>query len=341
MKKNHYLLIFALLLSILSLVGCTFFGAADINFVQTCKILCYKLFGLFEADAASLGSKVSIVWLLRFPRALLAFLVGGALALCGATYQAIFKNPMADPYILGISSGAAFGATIGIIFNVPGTFFGQNVTSWLAFAGAIVTIFFVYNVAKVGRSAHITSLLLSGTAVSQFLTAIISFLMLMKASDMKRIYAWTLGSFSAKGWSHVGILLPYVLLGAIIIFVFNRDLDIIMLGDDTAIRYGVETEKVKRILFIVTALIMAACVSVSGIIGFVGLIAPHIVRLFLGPSHKKLLPYSFILGGVVMAVCDTIARSLLGSEIPVGIVTAIIGAPFFLYLLRARRSEVM
>ena len=340
-KKTATCLALALFVSVLVLVGCTFFGAADITFMQTLKIILNKLFGLFSEEVASYGSKGTIVWLLRFPRALLAFLVGGTLSLCGGVYQAIFKNPMADPYILGISSGAAFGATIAMVFSIPGNFIGMNMTSVFAFVFATATVFFVYNIAKVGRSAHITSLLLSGTAVSQFLTAIISFMMLIYTTDMKKIYSWTLGSFSAKSWSHIAIVLPYILVGSIIIYTFSRDLDIIMLGDDTAIRYGVNTEKVKKTLFLVTALTMSACVSVSGIIGFVGLISPHIVRLFSGPKHKVLLPFSFLFGGIVMAVCDTVSRSILGSEIPVGIVTAIIGAPFFIYLLRAKKTEVM
>ncbi len=343
MNKKKFTIYFvtAFVVSVIVLVACTFFGTADITFAQTCQILLNKLFGLFAEEVDALGSKDTIVWMLRFPRTLLAFLVGGTLSICGGVYQAIFKNPMADPYVLGISSGAAFGATIGMVFNISGTFFGQNMISILAFVFATLTVFFVYNIAKVGRSAHITSLLLSGTAVSQFLTAIISFLMLIYTTDMKKIYSWTLGSFSAKSWDHVAVVIPYIIIGSVIIFTYCRDLDIIMLGDDTAIRYGVNTEKTKKMLFLITALTMSACVSVSGIIGFVGLISPHIVRLFTGPKHKQLLPLSFLFGGVVMSVCDTIARSVLGSEIPVGIVTAIIGAPFFIYLLRAKKTEVM
>ena len=157
---------------------------------------------------------------------------------------------------------------------------------------------------------------------------------------MKKIYFWTLGSFSSKGWDHVATVLPYVLIGLVIILIFAKELDIMVLGDETAVRFGVDVEKNKRLLFLITSLVMAACVSVSGIIGFVGLIAPHVIRLIVGPSHKKLLPMSFVLGGVVLCICDTIARSVMDAEIPVGIVTAIVGAPFFIYLLRARNAEV-
>ncbi len=319
---------------------CTFFGAADITIKDTLLILGNKICGLWEEEAAGLGAKNTIIWNLRFPRSLLAFLTGGSLAVCGGVYQAIFKNPMADPFVLGISSGAAFGATAGILLNLSATVLGMNTTSAFAFAGALLSIFFVYHIAKVGKQANTTSLLLCGIAVNQLLTAVISFAMLLSANEMRKIYFWTLGSFSARGWSHVWTVLPYVVIGLLVIYIFARELDMIVLGDETAVRFGVNVEKNKRILFIVTSLIMAACVSVSGIIGFVGLVSPHIIRLICGPVHRKLLPLSFVLGGVVLCVCDTIARSVMTAEIPVGIVTAMLGAPFFIYLLRAKNTEV-
>ena len=342
MKKRWIIVtIFSVVCVAAVILVCTFFGAADITIKDTVIVLINKMTGLLNAEADSLGAKNTIIWELRFPRSLLAFLVGGALALCGGVYQAIFKNPMADPFILGISSGAAFGATIGIILSIPASFMGLNTISLFAFVGALLAIFFVYNIAKVGKQANITSLLLCGIAVNQLLTAIISFAMLLSANEMKKIYFWTLGSFSAKGWNHVLNVVPYILIGLIIIYLFAKELDIIVLGDETAVRFGVDVEKDKRILFVVTSLVMASCVSVSGIIGFVGLVSPHIVRLIWGPSHRRLLPLSFLLGGIVLCICDTIARSIMASEIPVGIVTAIIGAPFFIYLLRARNTEVL
>lgn len=320
---------------------CTFFGAADITIRDTLIILANKAGGFFSEEAAAFGAKATIIWKLRFPRTLLAFLTGGALAVCGGVYQAIFKNPMADPFVLGISSGAAFGATIGIVLSIPATFLGMNTVSAFAFAGALLSIFFVYHIAKVGRQANTTSLLLCGVAVNQLLTAVISFAMLISANEMKKIYFWTLGSFSARGWDHVTTVLPYIVIGLAVVFLFARELDIMVLGDETAVRFGVNVERNKRILFVVTSLMMAACVSVSGIIGFVGLVSPHIVRLTFGPVHRRLLPMSFVLGGIVLCICDTIARSVMAAEIPVGIITAIVGAPFFIYLLRAKHTEVM
>ena len=320
---------------------CTFFGAADITIRDTLIILANKAGGFFSEEAAAFGAKATIIWKLRFPRTLLAFLTGGALAVCGGVYQAIFKNPMADPFVLGISSGAAFGATIGIVLSIPATFLGMNTVSAFAFAGALLSIFFVYHIAKVGRQANTTSLLLCGVAVNQLLTAVISFAMLISANEMKKIYFWTLGSFSARGWDHVTTVLPYIVIGLAVVFLFAREQEIMVLGDETAVRFGVNVERNKRILFVVTSLMMAACVSVSGIIGFVGLVSPHIVRLIFGPVHRRLLPMSFVLGGIVLCICDTIARSVMAAEIPVGIITAIVGAPFFIYLLRAKHTEVM
>ncbi len=341
MNRKVFTVVILCFISVSVIILCTFLGAADISAKDVIIILLNKIFGLFDSQVQNLGTKASIIWQLRFPRTLLAFIVGGSLAMCGGVYQAIFKNPMADPYILGISSGAAFGATIAMFFKFSNTLLGTNAVSIMAFVCGVGTIFLVYNIARVGKSAHLTSLLLTGTAFSQFLTAIISLIMMLSANEMRKIYFWTLGSFSSKGWEHVITVLPYAVIGSALIIMYCRDLDIIMLGDDSAIRFGVETEKVKRNLFFITALVMAACVSVSGIIGFVGLIAPHVVRLFSGPMHKRLLPLSFLTGGVLLTVCDSIARTVMDSEIPVGIVTAIIGAPFFVYLLRSKRNEVM
>ena len=320
---------------------CTFFGAADVTIKDTLIILVNKTFGGFSEQVEALGSKATIIWSLRFPRSLLAFLTGGALAVCGGVYQAIFKNPMADPFVLGISSGAAFGATVGIVLSIPVNFLGMNTVSAFAFIGALLSIFFVYNIAKVGRQANTTSLLLCGVAVNQLLTAIISFVMLVASNEMRQIYFWTLGSFSARGWDHVITVLPYIAIGLIVVAVYCRELDIMVMGDETAVRFGVNVERNKRILFLVTSLMMAACVSVSGIIGFVGLVSPHVVRIVIGPVHKRLLPAAFMLGGAMLCICDTIARAVMEAEIPVGIITAIVGAPFFIYLLRARNREVM
>lgn len=339
-KKIGLTLFLSIIFLIFIIISCTAFGLADISIVKTTKILGNKIFKIpFDLNDIKKSQKV-IIWNLRFPRVILALLVGGALSLCGVAYQGIFKNPMADPFILGISSGAALGATIGIILNISNSLIGLNIISGLAFIFSLLTISIVYNISKVGRNVPVTTLLLSGIAMGQFLTAITSILMIFNAENLGHIIFWTLGSFSAKSWRHVMILFPYVSLGGIILYTYSRELDIMLLGEDTAIQLGVDIEKTKKVVLFITALITSAAVSITGIIGFIGLITPHIIRLILGPKHKKLFPFSFLLGGAFMVICDTIARSIINQEIPVGIITALFGGPFFIYLLRKKKREV-
>ena len=338
MKKilNRNLIIIALLLCFATILLSTTIGVADISYGDTIKILLSKMlhvnFGLENIK----DSNIAIVWVIRFPRVLLAFFVGGALAICGAAYQGIFKNPMADPFILGVSSGAALGASIGIIMNLNFYFMGFNTISLLAFIGAVTALFIVYNISKVGRKVPVTTLLLSGIAIGQLLSALISLCMVF-TNNFNDIIFWTMGSFNARSWGELILVVPYVIIGFIIIYSSNREMDIMLLGEDTASQLGVDTERLKRKILITTAFVTAAAVSVTGIIGFVGLIIPHIVRIITGPKHKVLLPYSFLLGGLFMIICDTIARSTTSQEIPVGIITAIFGGPFFIYLLKRKR----
>ncbi|HAE61412.1 MAG TPA: iron ABC transporter [Eubacteriaceae bacterium] len=330
----------AVLVSVLCLCTVLFsvaVGVADISFVQAIKILLNKMLFLDLNMDDVKSSSVAIIWLIRFPRALLAFFVGGSLAICGVSYQSIFKNPMADPYILGVSSGAALGATVGIVSKLEFSLFGLNAISILAFVGATGSLFLVYNISKVGKKVPVNTLLLSGIAIGQFLSAAIS-LMMVFANDLHRIIFWTMGSFNARSWNQLMMVVPYALIGFAVIFSTQREMDIMLLGEDTAAQLGVDTEKLKRKILITTALVTAAAVSVTGIIGFVGLIIPHIVRIFTGPKHIYLIPYSFVAGGIFMILCDTLARSMINQEIPVGIITALFGGPFFVYLLRQRKT---
>jgi iron complex transport system permease protein len=330
----------AMLVSILCftvVIFSTTIGIADISFVQTIKILLNRIL-LMDIDMEGIKPSASaIIWLIRFPRSLLAFFVGGSLAICGVSYQSIFKNPMADPYILGVSSGAALGATVGIVARLEFYIFGLNAISILAFIGATGSLFLVYNISRVGKKVPVNTLLLSGIAIGQFLSAAIS-LMMVFANDMHRIIFWTMGSFNARSWSQLIMVLPYALIGFAVIFSTQREMDIMLLGEDTAAQLGVDTERLKRKILVTTALVTAASVSVTGIIGFVGLIIPHIVRIFTGPKHIYLIPYSFVTGGIFMILCDTLARSMISQEIPVGIITALFGGPFFVYLLKQRKT---
>jgi iron complex transport system permease protein len=329
------LLIIAGVLCIATVLLATSIGITGIPIASTMEILLSKIFHIDLGLNNIKDSDIAIIWMIRFPRVMLAFFVGGALAICGVSYQGIFKNPMADPFILGVSSGAALGAAIGIMAKLDFYFLGMNTISIFAFIGAILSLLVVYSISKVGRKVPVPTLLLSGIAIGQFLSAAISLCMVF-SNDFQSIIFWTMGSFNAKSWNQLFLVVPYVVIGFAVIYSSNREMDIMLLGDDTADQLGVDTEKLKRKILITTALITGASVSVTGIIGFVGLIIPHVVRIITGPKHKMLLPYSFVVGGLFMIICDTLARSLISQEIPVGAITALFGGPFFVYLLKKR-----
>lgn len=317
---------------------CTLLGITSIPAGEANRILLKELFHITIGPDNFDAGQMAIIWNVRLPRVILAFLTGGALSMCGASFQGIFKNPMADPYILGVSSGAALGAAIGIICNLNTGVAGLGGTAVLAFAGALITILLVYNISRVGRRVPIANLLLSGVAVGQTISAFMNLVMMLNIKNMNQILFWTMGSFNGSGWNQVLIVLPFVVIGCAVLFTTSRELDIMLLGEDSATRLGVNTEHLKRKVLISSSVIVAAVVSVTGVIGFVGLVVPHIVRLILGPKHRVLLPSSLIVGGAFLVLCDTLARSVLTTEIPVGIVTAAFGGPFFVYLLRRQRK---
>lgn len=283
-----------------------------------------------------------IVMQVRIPRILLSLLVGGMLSVIGTIFQALFRNPMADPYVMGVSSGAAFGATIGILFGVGGTFLGMGMVSMLAFIGAMITILCVYQLARVGGKVSTTGILLAGIVINALLSAAISFLMILFHNEIDRIVTWTMGSFGATSWEQLGLIFIPAIVGVGYMMTHARELNAMVMGEDEARALGVSVDRLKKVLLILASLLSAFAVSVSGIIGFVGLIVPHFFRMVFGSDHRVLIPVSFLGGGLFMLVCDTLARSLLNSmEIPVGIITALFGGPFFLMLLQKhkRRSE--
>ncbi len=340
MNKNKKIIILILLITTIVIFISLSIGAVKVEISDIFKILKNSILKRDNNFLNIEDNIVYIIWNIRLPRIIVSLLIGGMLSIAGVTYQGILKNPMADPFILGISSGAALGATIGIVSKINFSILGLDFISIAAFVGAVSVIFIVYNIAKINNDVPVTTLLLSGVAMSQFLTAILSILMLIFDRDLNKIILWTMGSLSGKGWESIMNLLPYSILGIIILLFLSRDMDLLLLGDESAKNLGVEADKVKKIALVTASVITAAAVSVSGIIGFVGLIVPHIVRIFMGPKHIKLLPISFIVGGLLMVVCDTIARSIIPQEIPVGIITAILGGPFFIYLLKKRKEEV-
>jgi iron complex transport system permease protein len=281
----------------------------------------------------------TIILSVRLPRVMLALLVGMALALAGAIFQGLFRNPMADPSIIGSSQGAALGATLAFFFGIKISWGGLSAVSMLAFVGSLIAVLLVYAIARTGGRVSISSLLLVGIAVSSFLASIVSLLMVISEDRMHNIFFWLMGGLTSGDWGQVGAVAPFILAGAAVTIFYARDLNLILLGEERAAQLGLRTERFKWVMIITASLMVGAAVSVSGIIGFVGLITPHIVRLMTGPDHRYLVPGSLLAGGCFLVLDDTLARTLIApNELPVGIVTAFFGAPFFIYLLKRRKT---
>ncbi len=325
-------LLFVLLLVILF---ATSTGSVEIPFGTTVSILLSKLPFTDITPNWEDGIEM-IVWSVRLPRVLLAGLVGAALALAGATYQGLFRNPLADPYLIGVAQGAALGAVIGFMLPVSAAGAGIGIVPLLAFVGALLSVTIVYMLARVGKMVPVSTLILAGVALGALMGAIVSYLAIR--SDMLRgIMFWLSGSFSMIEWSEVQIVFPIVVIGSVVIMLFSRPLNIMQLDEEQAQQLGISVEKMKLILLAAATMITAAAVSFVGIIGFVGIITPHAVRLIWGPDYRFLLPLSLISGAIFLILADVLARTLIApSEIPIGIITALCGAPFFLYLLRSR-----
>jgi iron complex transport system permease protein len=278
-----------------------------------------------------------IIFQIRLPRTFMALLVGSGLAVAGVAMQALFKNPLADPYVLGASSGAGFGAALIISLGVVSAIF----VPLAAFAGAIIASFTVYALSMIGPRSSVSLLLLSGIALSTFFSALISYLMFVAGSNLQELVFWLMGGLWASTWQYVEITFPVVLVGTIILYAYARDLNLMLSGEESAQHLGVAVENLKRILLVTVSFIVGVAVAFCGIIGFVGLIVPHVVRTFTGPDHKALIPASALFGGILLIWADIIARSAIpGTEVPVGIITALLGAPFFMYLVRSKRKNI-
>jgi iron complex transport system permease protein len=309
-------------------------GAADIGMIESWRIILAKI-GLSPANAGM--TEISIVWSLRLPRVLMAIIVGGGLSVCGGVMQALFRNSLADPYIIGVSSGAALGAAIATIFMSGMVFWGQPL---LAFVFSLLTVYIVYGVSKQGNYVSSNTLLLTGVALAGFLAAIMTFLLVFNADHINNIYFWLLGSLSGATWNRLILILPLVAVGVVFLIALSRYLNALLFGSMTARHLGVPVESVKKLILLLTALTVAGCVAMCGPIGFVGLIIPHVVRLFTGPDHRLLLPVSFWVGALFLLVTDTLARVAFAPlEIPIGAITALIGAPLFIYLVRRRQFK--
>lgn len=276
-----------------------------------------------------------VVMEVRLPRILTAATVGGGLSIAGVIFQGILLNPLADPYTLGISAGAAFGASIALLLNI--SFLGIYAVPFFAFAGAVATLFFVLYLSSFNGRISSNNLILSGIIVAAILSAGISFIKYVADEQVSVIIFWLMGSFGSKTWMEVFLTLVFVSLGLFLSLFFARDLNIMSLGNRTAASLGVDTNRVRIILLVTASLVTAVCVSVSGIIGFVGLIVPHLMRFIVGPDNRKLLPASALGGAALLLGADTITRAVLPTEIPIGVLTAIIGGPFFCYIFRRKQ----
>ncbi|MCE5250073.1 iron ABC transporter permease [bacterium] len=282
-----------------------------------------------------------IFWKIRVPRVLTAFCAGAALALSGMAFQALFRNPLATPFTLGVSSGAAFGASVYVIAGIPFSLAGISGQSIYSFLGALVSIFIVYGLTQARRGFSTSTMLLAGVAVSFFFSSLIMFAQYMSDfAGSYRIIRWLMGGFEIVGYSAAMNIGPFLLTGSMFVFMLTKELNLITTGDDMAKSRGVDVKRVKTALFFATSLMVGGVVSVCGPIGFVGMMTPHICRIFIGPDHRYLAPATFMFGGMLLAVCDTIARTIIApAEIPVGVITALLGGPFFLWLLLGGSSE--
>jgi iron complex transport system permease protein len=282
----------------------------------------------------------TILWSIRLPRTALIALVGAALAGSGAAYQGLFRNPLADPYLIGVASGAGLGAIIAMSIQWPYTTLGLLAVPLAAFLTSLLTVYIVYLIAHIGGSVPTTSLILAGVAVSSFAVSLTSFLMLRSTGEVRRAIGWLLGGVSLVGWNATLALIPYLAIGLTTLVLSGYSLNLLQFGDDQAMQLGLNVKRAKFIIIVAASLVTAAAVSFAGIIGFVGLIVPHVVRIWWGVDYRRLIPLSIISGAAVLLVADVLARIVLApQELPVGIVTALAGAPFFLWVLRRAKNQ--
>jgi iron complex transport system permease protein len=315
----------------LSLVVGVAVGTVAIPVGDTVGIIAHRLF-LLDVPQTWSTTAETIVWDLRLPRVLEAMIVGLGLAVAGTTFQGLLRNPLADPYVLGTASGAALGAAIAVLIPVRIEILAFGLLQALAFAGALIAVTAVYRLSRTTGGSPMTSLLLTGYAVGSLLAAGLAIAMYLSGAALRQIFSFLLGSFDTASWDELAGAVPIIGIATILILVRARSLNGLLLGEDTAAHLGVDVRRERAILLGLASLITAAAVAVSGLIGFVGLVVPHVVRMLVGPNARLVLPLSAIGGALLMVSADTVAR-LMG-EIPVGVITAVIGAPFFLLVLR-------
>ncbi|MBA7533811.1 Hemin transport system permease protein HmuU [subsurface metagenome] len=345
LKRGNRLILVLLLLGgclVIASLLASAFGAVTIPLPDILKMALNKI-AVFDFPSIWRAVDETIIFQIRLPRVIGGVLVGAALATAGVLFQGLLRNPMADPYIIGTSAGAALGATIAMMLPINLAFLGFGLVPVAAFIGALATVILVYNLARVGGKTPIISMLLAGFVVSALLAAVMAFMMSMSdrfGLNLHSVYSFLMGHISVTSWGQIAIIAPLVIGGIIGARFFAFHLNAFSLGEEGAAYLGIEIERNKILILALGSLLTAAAVSISGLVGFVGLVVPHAVRLSLGPDHRLLLPDLAIPAATFLVVADLLARILLAPvEIPVGVITAIIGAPFFIYLLRHTRRE--
>ncbi len=332
-------LLLAVGFSLIAVLAGLAFGPVSLPILDVARELLDMIPGVHIESGLS-GTATAIVREIRLPRVVLGFLVGGTLSVGGAAYQGAFRNPLADPYLLGVAAGAGLGATVAITSNLGDGAGFIDPVPLAAFAGALIAVVLSYAAGSAGgRSA--ASLILAGVAVASFLTAVQTFVLQANSDAFREVYSWILGRVATSGWSEPVLLLPYFLLTVVVLMRYRNALDLLAVGDEEAESLGLEPRKVRLIVVVVASLGAAAAVSVSGLIGFVGIIVPHTIRLLVGVSYRLVVPLSVLLGGAFMVLADLAARTVVDpAELPIGVVTAVLGAPFFVLVLRSSRREV-
>jgi iron complex transport system permease protein len=327
----------AFLFSLGALCMGTALGSSSISLAETLGVILEKILPISLLEGGS--KNAVIVWNLRFPRALLAFMTGGALSVSGAVFQSVLKNQLASPYILGVSSGASLGAGLIILTGFSLPLLGGFTLPAAGFVFGLGTVFFVLAFSsRLDKILSNNTVILFGMVFSLFVNAILTTLAALYREELKNLLYWQMGSFSLKGWSYTGLLLPFLLLGGLGLIRYTKEMDILTFGEEQAQSMGVDTKKIRTNLLVCSALLTGGAVALSGTIGFVDLIAPHLARKIIGSTHRHVLPTSFCIGGSLLVITDLVARTVVSpSELPVGAVTALIGAPFFAWVYFKKR----
>ena len=318
-----------------ALVAGVALGEVVIAPADTIGILAHRLLG-WPGRVTWPATDATIVMELRLPRVLAAMAVGASLALAGTAFQGLLRNPLADPYVLGTASGAALGAALGVLIPVRGIVLGFGLLQGLAFAGALLAVIVVYRLSRAGQLASMTGVLLTGYAVSSLLAAGLAVTMWLSGDGLRQIFFFLLGGFDGVAWPQLAAALPALAFGGAVLLSRGRSLNALLLGEETAAHLGLDVRRERIVLLGAASLVTAASVAIAGLIGFVGLVVPHVVRLIVGPNARSVLPLSAIWGAAFLVACDLLAR--MPGDVPVGVVTALVGAPFFLWILRRSRS---